>query len=740
MRQVNLYANGEALDLLPDTSIVLTQQVNDIAELQDRQANYSNQFTLPKTTTNMRVLNDKHKKHPAQLEQYGALTNGYLVIQSEDVTYKAVFYSGAINFFQLIEGMKLKDLDMTELEHILNVSNIVASHTNDWNDGYIYPFLNTANDDSVYDYTNREVWAKGMIPCIYTRYILKKIVDSVDWKIQGRRIEEDKIAKSVIPFVYNNGSATFLKSEVQASAYYQPSPTDTSVLSIIYPFVGRDTQYNLISNPANNLGSGVVASPNIIIPYDTINLDEATQIDTDAIAYESGYTFPNAAGCPSTPPASTKTHIAKCTTKFDASLTLGIFSTSGGLTRRINDPYTPSATGLTYLRTFTQIQNVLEIRLVAYTQTSRSTESPYRTIHSWKYNQDYSALGTLNLFASDLIMYKDERLGVVAYVNNQQVGTFNTYPPTPYAIYYSDVNGLHIGNAKLSILNTSIQGDESYPTQYSNYWAISSNLPDMTIKDFLKALAQRFCWIYEADSPTQTLRVISFQDIYDNIAYAKDWSDKVEAGAFVLDSHCNYAQVNDAVFSEDNAPKLYGNSTFDIKDNSLVARKKSLETGLSSTFFTTRWNGISICDFAVWGDSYSTTTFFPNKYKAHILGVYTIPIGSVAQQVKIKNTAGSYTIVQNNLPFAFFENVQNFPIEYDYTMQDAIENEYAALIRSLNNYELITENVWLTAQDFIGFNPFIPVYIRKHQAYFYVNKIMNFVDGKVTKVELLKLI
>jgi hypothetical protein len=46
----------------------------------------------------------------------------------------------------------------------------------------------------------------------------------------------------------------------------------------------------------------------------------------------------------------------------------------------------------------------------------------------------------------------------------------------------------------------------------------------------------------------------------------------------------------------------------------------------------------------------------------------------------------------------------------------------------------------LTAQDFIGFNPFIPVYIRKHQAYFYVNKIMNFVDGKVTKVELLKLI
>ena len=738
MRQVNLYANGEALDLLPDTNIVLTQQVNDIAELQDRQANYSNQFTLPKTTTNMRVLNDKHKKHPAQLEQYGALTNGFLIIQSEDNTYKAVFYSGVINFFQLIEGKKLKDLDMSELEHILNISNIVGSHINEWEDGYIYPFINTANDDSVYDYTQREIWAKGMLPCIYTRYILEKIVDSVGWKIQGRRIEEDKIAKSAIPLVYNNGSATFLKSEVEATQYYQPQPNDTSVLSIIYPFVVRDTAYNSISNPANNLGSGLACSPNIIIPYSTTNIDEGTQVGTDAISYESGYTFPNEIGCPATPPATTKTHIAKCTTRFDASLTIGIFGSSNGLTRRINDPFTPTA--LTYLRTTTQINKVLEIRLVAYTSTSRSTNTGYRTIHSWEYGYDYQSLGTLNLFASDLIMYKNERLGIVAYVNNQQVNTFGSYPPSPYALFYTEVNGLHIGNAKLSILNTSIEGDESYPVQYSNYWAISSNLPDITQKEFLKALAQRFCWIYEADSQTQTLKVVSFQDIYENIPYAYDWSEKVESGIFNIDAHCNYAQLNDAVFSEDNAPKLYGNAVFEIKDNSLVARKKSLETGLASTFFTSRWSGLSLCDFAVWGDSYSSGSFFPNKYKTHIVGIYKIQIGSVAQQVRIKNTAINYIDTQNNLPFAFFENTQNFPVDYEYTMQDAIDNEYAALIRSLNNYELITESVWLTAQDFIGFNPFVPVYIRKHQAYFYVNKITNFVEGKVTKVELLKLI
>lgn len=727
MRQINLYANGEALDLLPDTNIVLTQQVNDIAELQDRQANYSNQFTLPKTTTNMRVLNDKHKKYPAQLEQYGALTNGFLVIQSEDSTYKAVFYSGVINFFQLIEGKKLKDLDLVSIDHILSATNIAASHTNDWNDGYIYPFINTANDDSVYDYTQREVWARGMMPCVYVRYLLEKIVESVEWKIEGKRIEEDKIHKAIVPVSYNNASSFYLKSKAETSQNLTWGGI-TNAFSLVYPVLSVDFFYT------NQLGNNQAEGGLVPIPTNQIVNDDAAQLTSTPISYGSfNYFKPN--GGVGGLPAATYLHKAKSNTLCDIRLDIQTFY-AGSPNHIVVDYNDPSI-----IRHECQVQfpitSLLEIRLVAYSGVTPAIDSPHRLIKSWTYGTDYATHGMLSLIANDVFIYKDESIGIMFKVDNTQTTQFSTYLSAPY---YTPLAGINIQTSSIEIYNTRKIGDETFPVVLNSYWGIADSLPDMTIKDFLKALAQRFCWIYDADAASQTLRVYSFQDIYDNIPYAKDWSDKVEAGIFNLDSHCNYAQFNDAVYSDDTAPKEYGNYFFLVNDNSLPIKKKSLECSFASTYFISRWNGYNMQHLPVWSDSYSSDSFFTTKPKAHILGVYKIPSVSVAEQIKIKTSAISYVVVQNNIPFAFFENVQNYPIDYEYTMQDAVENEYAALIRSLNNYEYITESVWLTPQDFIGFNPFIPVYIRKHQAYFYVNKITNFVEGKVTKVELLKLI
>jgi hypothetical protein len=49
------------------------------------------------------------------------------------------------------------------------------------------------------------------------------------------------------------------------------------------------------------------------------------------------------------------------------------------------------------------------------------------------------------------------------------------------------------------------------------------------------------------------------------------------------------------------------------------------------------------------------------------------------------------------------------------------------------------EEILLTPQDVQDFDPFIPVYLEKYGSYFYVNKIKNFVAGKLTKVELIRL-
>jgi uncharacterized protein YqkB len=51
----------------------------------------------------------------------------------------------------------------------------------------------------------------------------------------------------------------------------------------------------------------------------------------------------------------------------------------------------------------------------------------------------------------------------------------------------------------------------------------------------------------------------------------------------------------------------------------------------------------------------------------------------------------------------------------------------------------LEEEILLSAQDVEEFNQFIPIYIEKYGQYFFVNKIKNFVAGKTTKVELIRI-
>ena len=53
--------------------------------------------------------------------------------------------------------------------------------------------------------------------------------------------------------------------------------------------------------------------------------------------------------------------------------------------------------------------------------------------------------------------------------------------------------------------------------------------------------------------------------------------------------------------------------------------------------------------------------------------------------------------------------------------------------------KLQKEYFYLTPEDVEAFDPTIPVYVSQLGAYFYVNKIIDFVEGNLTKVQLIKL-
>jgi hypothetical protein len=72
------------------------------------------------------------------------------------------------------------------------------------------------------------------------------------------------------------------------------------------------------------------------------------------------------------------------------------------------------------------------------------------------------------------------------------------------------------------------------------------------------------------------------------------------------------------------------------------------------------------------------------------------------------------------------------------TWQEVIYDWYAPLNLILNRSKLITVEVWLTASEFATLQLEKLIYIAQLSQYFLINKVSNWIKGKATKVELIK--
>lgn len=52
---IEIFIDNNRIDLFTKDAIALTKQINDIAEIRKRQADYTNRFSIPKTPNNMAI-------------------------------------------------------------------------------------------------------------------------------------------------------------------------------------------------------------------------------------------------------------------------------------------------------------------------------------------------------------------------------------------------------------------------------------------------------------------------------------------------------------------------------------------------------------------------------------------------------------------------------------------------------------------------------------------------------------
>jgi len=183
-----LYINGQQADLAPGTVIAQTRQVNDLNSLENRQASYTNKFSLPKTAHNVRLMdyltlvgndsNIPYQKNECSL--YGAsgecfVYKGRAVITDGGDSFEAVVYDGIIDLYKSIENTTLDSLGLQAIDHIKKPATVAAS----WAAGspyrYIFADYNGNLTHHTISTTNVVANMEYLVPSVNVKWLFNKI-------------------------------------------------------------------------------------------------------------------------------------------------------------------------------------------------------------------------------------------------------------------------------------------------------------------------------------------------------------------------------------------------------------------------------------------------------------------------------------------------------------------------------------------------------------------------------------
>jgi len=221
----HLYVNDVECDLDDDEIIAINKQVNDIAEMQDRQSDYSAEFKIRKTRA-MRDLFElsgeigantdlPYSKIPCRYVNEGieVVSTGYLIINKSDYNYYYVsIYSGNLNFFDLLEDKTLNDLTLQSCNHTWNAETMAASHTTSPAPDYLYPLCEPSDDGGMNTLsgTTTELYGGWIWPFVKCKAIFDEIMLNSGFTAQGQFLTNDVFLKMFVPIANREASSSLL--------------------------------------------------------------------------------------------------------------------------------------------------------------------------------------------------------------------------------------------------------------------------------------------------------------------------------------------------------------------------------------------------------------------------------------------------------------------------------------------------------------------------------------------------
>jgi hypothetical protein len=328
---------------------------------------------------------------------------------------------------------------------------------------------------------------------------------------------------------------------------------------------------------------------------------------------------------------------------------------------------------------------------------------------------------------------------IYLYDNGVEVGTFvitgwsinDVYHEITYAATAGHELTFYTSIAHYFKYTISIIEINDAQIGYSSDVYCRRHLPDISQIDFIKIICNMFGLIPEVVPRDKKIFFWNYSLLYENIPIARDWSNylseredetEFKFGDYAQNNYLRYEEIDDVL--KDN-----GRGIMQIDDATLPDKKEMVELPIST------------CDEVIILTDINVSRIAFNEYNP-ATDIYD-QLHSIDPRIvfvsQIPNTKTLTFRTAVELPYVNSDIVAPYKASSVEISFSNLVTNYVGLSRLLTKINLRRARFNLPAYEVAGLKHYIPIYLNQYKAYFYVNKINNYVAGKLCTIDLIKL-
>ena len=256
MSEVRFYINDFRVDMYDGQKVGYTKQVNSLKNLSSRQTNFSKSFKVPATPKNVKNFeglgmtgtnsNMPYQKNTAMLfvGNLCLVVKGWTIYRGKKGNdFDINIYDGNIDFFKELDNVKFGDIDLSELSHTKDVTEIKSNWEND-NDYYKY-LLADFNGKTHYDIgEDTFVNTDYLVPSVKTSYLWQRIFDTFGFTFSGTIF--DTQAYKDLFLTYPKGVSSGENGDEYAAISYSSQDMPYAAQERFYPVFHQPDFHNAI--------------------------------------------------------------------------------------------------------------------------------------------------------------------------------------------------------------------------------------------------------------------------------------------------------------------------------------------------------------------------------------------------------------------------------------------------------------------------------------------------------------